>query len=77
MLIILIQSDLAYGVVVAWVIILGVALASGAVMALIPAWRHRGWAIIAGTLIAAVLEFALSAFLALIWLNEHPGWDLS
>ncbi len=58
-------------------IALPVTLCLGAVLLVSRTWRRAGLRIILGTVIAAVLEVALTFLLILAYSSANPGWDLS
>lgn len=52
-------------------------LCLGAVLLVSRPWRRAGSRIILGTVIAAVIEVALTLLLIVAYSSENPGWDLS
>jgi hypothetical protein len=52
-------------------------LCVGIALLLSRVWRRAGGRIILGTLVAAVLEVALTFLLVLAYSSANPGWDLS
>jgi NaMN:DMB phosphoribosyltransferase len=52
-------------------------LCLGGVLLISRRWRRAGGRIIAGTVVAAALEVALTLLLIVAYSSAHPGWDLS
>jgi hypothetical protein len=58
-------------------IALPVSLSVGAALLVSRAWRRAGGRIIIGTVVAAVLEVALTVALVVAYSSSNPTWDLS